>query len=210
MDRSVAPGANFFAYANGSWLRTNEIPSDRSSYGSWDVIEELVERRVADLIQHASEGEQPGGSQTRKIGDYFASFMQEDQIEALGLRPLQPILKTIEGISNRRSLATFLGGTLRADVDVLNSTHVYTGNLFGLWVAQDLDHPDRYVPFLLQGGLGMPDRSYYLDPSAGMAEIRAKYATHVAEMLKLIGALRVPWHHARRHAGATRALEALD
>jgi len=187
MDRSVAPGANFFAYANGTWLRMNEIPSDRSSYGSWDVIEELVERRVADLIRHASEGEQTGGSQTHKIGDYFASFMQEDQIEALGLRPLQPILKKVEGISNRRSLATFLGGTLRADVDVLNMTHVHTANLFGLWVAQDLDHPDRYVPFLLQGGLGMPDRSYYLDPSAGMADIRAKYAIHVAEMLKLIG-----------------------
>src|ERR1700730_11941843 len=89
MDRSVAPGANFFAYANGTWLRTNEIPSDRSSNGSWDVIEELVERRFADLIQHASEGEQTGGSQTRKIGDYFASFMQEAQIECLGFRPLQ-------------------------------------------------------------------------------------------------------------------------
>jgi putative endopeptidase len=187
MDRSVTPGANFFAYANGTWLRTNEIPSDRSSYGSWDVIEELVEHRVADLIRTASEGDQTGGSQTHKIGDYFASFMQEDQIEALGLRPLQPILKTVEGISNRHSLATFLGGTLRADVDVLNMTHVHTANLFGLWVAQDLDHPDRYVPFLLQGGLGMPDRSYYLDPSAGMADIRAKYAIHVAEMLKLIG-----------------------
>jgi putative endopeptidase len=188
MDRSAAPGANFFAYANGTWLRTNEIPSDRSSYGSWDVIQELVDHRVADLIQHASGGEgQTGGTQIRKIGDYFASFMQEDQIEALGLRPLQPILKTIGEISNRRSLATFLGGTLRADVDVLNFTHVYTDNLFGLWVAQDLDHPDRYVPFLLQGGLGMPDRSYYLDPAAGMADIRAKYTTHVAEMLKLIG-----------------------
>ena len=187
MDRSVAPGANFFVYANGTWLRTNEIPSDRKSYGYWDVVEELVERRVADLIQHAAEGEPTGGSRERKVGDYFASFMQEDRIEALGLRPLQPILKRIKEISNRRSLATFLGGTLRADVDVLNDTEVYTDNLFGLWVAQDFDHPDRYVPFLLQGGLGMPDRSYYLDVPAGMADIRAKYAAHVAEMLNLIG-----------------------
>jgi predicted metalloendopeptidase len=187
MDRSVAPGVNFFDYANGTWLRTNEIPADRKSYGYWDVVQELVERRVADLIQHAAERDPTGGSPGRKISDYFASFMQEDRIEALGLRPLQPILKRIKEISNRRSLATFLGGTLRADVDVLNDTEVYTDNLFGLWVAQDLDHPDRYVPFLLQGGLGMPDRSYYLDVSAGMADIRTKYATHVAEMLKLIG-----------------------
>src|ERR1700678_48570 len=184
MDRSIAPGANFFAYANGTWLRTNEIPSDRSSYGSWDVIQELVERRVADLIQHPDQGSHTGGSEARKGGDYYASFMQEDRIEALGLGPLQPILKTIEAISDRRSLAAFLGGRLRADVDVLNNTRVSTANLFGLWVAQDLDRPDRYVPFLLQGGLGMPDRSYYLDTSARMAEIRSKYVTHVAALLK--------------------------
>jgi putative endopeptidase len=187
MDLSVAPGASFFAYSNGTWLRTNEIPSDRNSYGSWTVNQELVERRVADLIQQLSERKQTGGSGGRMIGDYYASFMQEDRIEALGLRPLQPILKKVKGISNRRSLATFLGGTLRADVDVLNATYVYTDNLFGLWIAQDLDDPDRYAPFLLQGGLGMPDRSYYLDPSARMADIRAKYTTHVAAMLKLIG-----------------------
>jgi len=187
MDRSIAPGANFFAYANGTWLRTHEIPSDRSTYGSWDVIQELVERRVADLIQHPAEGGQTGGSEARKVGDYYTSFMQEDRIEALGLRPLQPMLKTIEAISDRRSLAAFLGSTLRADVDVLNNTRVSTANLFGLWVAQDLDRPGRYVPFLLQGGLGMPDRSYYLDPAARMAEIRSKYVAHVAAMLKLIG-----------------------
>jgi putative endopeptidase len=187
MDRSVAPGTSFFAYANGTWLRTNEIPADRSSYGSWDVIQELVERRVADLIQHPSEARQTGAYETRMISEYYASFMDEDRIQRLGLRPLRPTLKTIEAISNRRELASFLGGTLRADVDILNSTRVHTDNLFGLWVAQDLDRPERYVPFLLQGGLGMPDRSYYLDPSAAMADIRAKYATHVVAMLKLVG-----------------------
>jgi putative endopeptidase len=187
MDRSVSPGANFFAYANGTWLRTNEIPSDLSSYGSWDVLKELSERRVANLIQQQSEGAATAGSEAQKISDYYASFLQENRIEDLGLQPLQPILRAIGEISNRRSLANFLGGTLRADVDVLNNGQVYTDNLFGLWVAQDLDRPDRYVPFLLQGGLGMPDRSYFLDPSAQMAAIRAKYTTHVAAMLKLIG-----------------------
>jgi predicted metalloendopeptidase len=157
MNRSVSPGANFFAYANGTWLQTNEIPSDLSTYGSWDVLKELGERRVANLIQQQSEGTATAGSEAQKISDYFASFLQEDRIEDLGLQPLQPILRAIGEISNRRALANFLGGTLRADVDVLNYGHVYTDNLFGLWVAQDLDRPDRYVPFLLQGGLGMPD-----------------------------------------------------
>jgi putative endopeptidase len=187
MDRSVAPGASFFAYANGTWLRVNEIPPDLSSYGSWDVIEQLVERRLADLIQHPDKGVQTKGSAIRLIRDYYAGFMDEARIETQGLRPLDPTLKAIGAISNRVELARFLGGTLRADVDVLNSTNVYTDNLFGLWIAQDLDHPDRYVPFLLQGGLGMPDRSYYLDPAAAMGEIRAKYLTHVAAMLTLAG-----------------------
>jgi putative endopeptidase len=187
MDRSVAPGASFFAYANGTWLRSNEIPADLSSYGSWDVIEQLVERRLADLIQHPDAGAQPAGAAMRMIRDYYAGFMDEARVESRGLRPLQPTLKAIGAIANRVDLARFLGGTLRADVDVLNSTSVYTDNLFGLWIAQDLDHPDRYVPFLLQGGLGMPDRSYYLDGAAAMVEIRAKYATHVASILELVG-----------------------
>ena len=187
MDRSVAPGASFFAYANGAWLRAHEIPPDLSSYGSWDVIEQLVERRLADLIQHPDQGAQTTGSAIRLIRDYYAGFMDEARIEAQGLRPLDPTLQAIGAISNRVELARFLGGTLRADVDVLNSTNVYTDNLFGLWIAQDLDHPDRYVPFLLQGGLGMPDRSYYLDPAAAMGEIRAKYVTHIAAMLTLAG-----------------------
>src|SRR3984957_14212201 len=186
MDRSIAPGANFFGFANAAWLSRNEIPSDRSSYGSADVIEELVQRRLADLIQHPA-GAQAPGSAGRKIEDYYASFMDEERIEKLGLRPLRPILEAIGAISNRAELAKFLGGTLRADVDVLNATSMYTGNLFGLWIAQDLDQPDRYTPFIIQGGLGMPDRSYYLDPSARMADIRAKYAAHVTAILKLAG-----------------------
>jgi len=187
MDRSVAPGASFFAYANGAWLRSNEIPADLSSYGSWDVNEQLVERRLADLIQHPDAGAPQQGPAIRMTRDYYASFMDEARIESRGLRPLKPLLQAIDAIANRDDLARFLGGTLRADVDVLNSTNVYTDNLFGLWIAQDLDHPQRYVPFLLQGGLGMPDRSYYLDPAAAMVDIRAKYATHVAAMLGLVG-----------------------
>ncbi len=185
LDRSVAPGDNFFLHANGTWLRTHEIPADRSYYAPESASEDLVEQRVSDLVR------QPSGGSTaeadRKIHDYYASFMQEERIEALGLRPLQPRLKTIAAISTRTALAAFLGQTLRADVDVLNDTSVHTANLFGLWVAQDLDHPDRYVPFLLQGGLGMPDRSYYLDDSAAMVDTRQKYLAHVGHMLKLLG-----------------------
>jgi putative endopeptidase len=185
MDRSVKPGDNFFEYANGTWLKQTEIPADRSTYGGSVILIELTDRRVADLIQQTAKTNAPAGSDLRKIGDYYASFMDTAAIDAAGLKPLQSTLDSIAAIHDRKDLAHVLGSGLRADVDVLNATNVYTENLFGLWVAQDLDDPTHYSPFLLQGGLGMPDRSYYVDSSASMAAVRAKYAEHIAAMLTL-------------------------
>jgi len=187
MDPTVAPGEDFFAYGNGTWLKHTEIPADRGSSGIWDQVAEITDQRTAGLIKAAAKAKAPLGSDTRKIGDYFASFMDEKAIEAKGLKPIQPQFRAIQAIGNRKDLAAFLGTTLRADVDVLNATNYYTGNLFGLWVAQDLDEPTRYAPFLLQGGLGMPDRSFYLDPSESMAAMRSQYLVHVTAMLKLAG-----------------------
>jgi len=187
MDRSVAPGDDFFRYANGTWLKTAEIPADRSYWGTGGMLIELTARRTADLIAAASRTEAPAGSDARKIGDTYATFLDEKAIESRGLEPLRPALEDVAAISDDRALARALGGTLRADVDVLNNTNLHTANLFGLWVAQDLDDPGRYSPFLLQGGLGMPDRDYYLDASPRMAEIRARYQAHIASVLKLAG-----------------------
>jgi predicted metalloendopeptidase len=185
MDRSVKPGDNFFKYANGTWLARTEIPADRSTYGASAVLIELTDRRVAELIQESAKSEAPAGSDLRKIGDYYASFMDTTAIEAAGLAPLQRTLDSIAAIRDRKDLARVLGSGLRADVDAINSTNFYTENLLGLWVAQDFDDPSHYSPFLLQGGLGMPDRSYYLDSSASMVTIRAKYQEHIAAMLTL-------------------------
>jgi putative endopeptidase len=184
IDRSVVPGDDFFRYANGTWLKTTEIPADRSSWGSDGELTELTDKRTADLIRNAGASA-AAGTEARKIGDYYASFMDEAVIERLGLKPLEPGLRSIDAIQDRATLARALGRTVRADVDVLNSTNLYTDNLFGLWVAQDLDDPAHYSPFLLQGGLGMPDRDYYLNPSQKMADIRAKYQAHIAAVLSL-------------------------
>ena len=183
IDRSAAPGDDFFHYANGAWLKVTEIPPDRSSYGPAEQLAELTAERTAELVRNTAGA--PAGSEARKIGDYYASFMDEAGIEKKGLEPLQPALRRIDAIKDRAGLAQALGATLRADVDVLNNTNLHTDNLLGLWVAQDLDDPARYVPFLLQGGLGMPDRDYYLNPSQNMADIRAKYQAHIAGMLAL-------------------------
>jgi putative endopeptidase len=181
IDHSIAPGDNYFQYANGSWLARTQIPPDRSTWGVSEQLAELTDRRTADLIREAAATAAPG-SEARKIGDFYASFLDETRIEALGTKPLEPSLQRINAIGDRADLALFLGTTLRADVDVLNASHVDTDNLFGLWVAQDLDDPSRYAAFLLQGGLTMP----YLDQSAKMAEIRAQYQAHIARVLTLM------------------------
>jgi putative endopeptidase len=183
IDRSVAPGDDFFRYANGLWLKSTTIPADRSEWGPDEQLTELTAQRTAQLIGAAASA--PAGSEARKISDYYTSFMGEEHIEQLGLKPLEEGLRRIDAIRNRGDLARTFGETLRADVDVLNATHLHTGNFFGLWVAQDLDDPTRYLPFLLQGGLGMPDRDYYLDPSPSMAAIRRRYRAHIAAVLSL-------------------------
>jgi putative endopeptidase len=186
IDRTVAPGNDFFRYANGNWLKTTEIPADRSAYGTGAALVELTSKRTRELIEGAAANA-AGGADARRIGDYFASFMDEAHIEALGLKPLDAELARIAAIGDRVQLSRALGATVRADVDVLNATNLHTRNILGLWVAQDLDEPQSYAAFLLQGGLGMPDRDYYLNPSAPMAAIRASYQAHIAALLKLAG-----------------------
>ncbi|HVN46721.1 MAG TPA: M13 family metallopeptidase [Steroidobacteraceae bacterium] len=184
IDRSVAPGDDFFRYANGNWLAKTEIPSDRASWGSGAELTELTLKRTAELIR-AADASGAAGSDARRIGDYYSAYMDAARIEQRGLTPLKPLLKDIDAIADRAALARALGGTLRSDVDILNNTELHTPNIFGLWVAQDLSEPTRYSPFLLQGGLGMPDRDYYLNSSQKMADIRTQYQAHIAAVLSL-------------------------
>ena len=163
--------------------RETEIPADRPR-GARRRVEELTSKRTRELIE-AAASRGSGRPEERKVGDYYATFMDEAAIEAKGLAPLKADLDAVAAIEDG-TLARMLGRTLRADVDALNATNFDTENLFGLWVAQDLDDPSKYSPFLLQGGLGMPDRDYYLD-APRMADIRAKYRAHIATMLTLAG-----------------------
>jgi putative endopeptidase len=185
MDRSVAPGDDFYRYANGTWMKTTEIPADRPAFGPDAVLAELTTTRTADLIKEAAASSASDGSEARKVGDYYAAYMDEAGIEARGLAPLQPTLDGIAAIADRKSLSRYLGGTLRADVDAINATDMYTDHVFGLWVAQDLNDPSRYLPFLMQGGLDMPDRAYYLDDSPRMETIRGKVKEHITKVLAL-------------------------
>ena len=186
MDTSTAPGDDFWTYANGAWAKAHPIPADRSSYGVDAVLTEETKKRTVDLIQAAAQNAKPG-SDAQKVGDYYASFMDESGIESKGLTPLQPMFAKIAAIGDRTALARYLGEGLRADIDVLNATHLYTDNLFGLWVSPSFQDPTRYSPFLLQGGLGMPDREYYLSDADAMKKARTAYLAYVTAILRLAG-----------------------
>jgi endothelin-converting enzyme/putative endopeptidase len=187
MDRSVKPGDDFYQYANGDWIKRTEIPPDRGRIGVFTALSELSDKRTAALIEEIAKGMAPAGSSARKVADLYNSYMDEGTIEARGLTPLGPRLKVITAIHNKQELARALGESLRADVDALNNTNFHTANLFGLWVAPDFNDSDHYAAYLLQGGLQMPDREYYLGDSDRMRDLRGKYQAHVSAMLKLAG-----------------------
>jgi putative endopeptidase len=186
MDRSVAPGDDFYTYVNGAWLRATSIPPDKASYGVFTILSDETRKHTVALIQEAAARSSPS-EDARKIGEFYSSFMDEAGIESKGIVPLKRQLDTIASIADRRTLARAIGGSLRADVDPLNNTNFQTENLFGVWVSQGLEDPEHSFPYLLQGGLGMPDRDYYLSNSPKMADLRKQYQAHVAALLKLAG-----------------------
>jgi len=183
MDRSIAPGDDFFGYANGTWARTTEIPADRASFNSFTRLTFQADERTKAIIEEAAANNGARGDQ-RKIGDFYTAFMNEAAIEEAGLTPLRDEMAAISAIRDVAGLSRALGQTLRADVDLLNMTNYYTDRLFGLWVSQDFDAPTRNSPYLVQGGLGMPDRAFYLD-GGRMAEMRQNYRAHITHVLTL-------------------------
>ncbi|UIJ44105.1 M13 family metallopeptidase [Sphingomonas cannabina] len=187
IDKNVKPGDDFDAYANGAWRAKAEIPADRSSTGAFLDVIKVAEQRNADLIKSISDANPAAGSNERKIADYYAAFMDTAGIEKRGIAPLKPELDAIAAVGDVKALSSLLGSRMRADTDPLNATNFSTENLFGLFVTQDLNNPTRTVPYLMQGGLGLPDRDYYLSPKPEMVEIRNAYKGYLARMLGLAG-----------------------
>src|SRR5258708_28587838 len=184
IDHSIKPGDDFYRYENGNWLKTAVIPSRQTTFDTRAILMERTSQRVRDLIQEAASAQPAKGSAEQKVGDYFASFMDQNAIETRGLTPLADEMAMISAIKDKASLSAYLGSTLNSEADGLtaNADHV-----FGVWVNQSFADSKRYVFHLLQGGLGMPDRESYLDPSPKMAALRAQYQVHIAAILKLAG-----------------------
>jgi putative endopeptidase len=185
MDRSIRPGDDFFAFANGTWLKTHQIPPDRPTWGVAAELDERLQGQTRGVLETVATASAAPGTLERKVGDFYASAMDEAAAEKKGLTPLRPALARIAAVKSRQDLATYFGEQLRADVDAMDCTDFHTSRLFGLWVAPDLNAPAQSAPYLLQGGLGLPDREYYLSTSPKMVETRTRYRAHIEAILRL-------------------------
>ena len=185
MDTSVKPGDDFFAFTNGSWVKNTPIPEDRSNIGAFYIADQERERQTKELIGEILKSNPAPDSNEGKIANYYNAFLNTDAIDKAGLNPAKADLDAIARISDKRALSAAIGGTLRADTDPLNATNFRTENLFGIFVTQGLNTPGETLPYIMQGGIGLPEREYYLSGDAKMADLRNKYRAYVQQILTL-------------------------
>ena len=177
LDKNIDPCNDFYAYVCSKWLAQNPIPADRSSWGRFNELQERGEYIVRDILEKASV-DRLGRSETeRKIGDYYASCMDEAAIEKAGIKPLEPDFQSIAAIKSKEDLPTEIVRLHREGADVL----------FGFDSESDFKNASQIIAEVDQGGLGLPDRDYYFKDDPKSAELRKKYVEHVAKMFTLLG-----------------------
>ena len=174
LSADIRPQDDLFRHVNGAWIDRTEIPDDKARWGSFHLIAEQAEKDVRAIIEESTDAEP--GTETRKIGDLYTSFMDTERIAELGATPIAAQLSAVDGISSIPELMTTLGTLERDGVS----------GLFGLYVEPDPGNPQRYVPFIVQGGLSLPDESYYR--LENFDETRREFRAHVERMLTLAGA----------------------
>ncbi len=192
MDLSVKPGDDFYKFVNGQWDAKTEIPADRSSWGGFAVLRDLSDQRTRAIIEESAKQNAPAGTVAQKVGDFYASFMDEAAIEARGLEPVKPMLAKIDGLTSRDDLARALAENVKLGL----------GSPVEIGVELDLKDNSKYGVYVGQGGLGMPNRDYYLVDNDRFKATRVKYKTYIAETLKLAG-----FANAEARAEAIYALE---
>ena len=187
MDTAVKPGDDFYAYANGNWQKTTAIPADRSSIGAFYIAFLETEKRTRELVDAIVKSGGDPKTDDGRIADFYKAYTNTKAIDAAGLKPVAADLARFTAITDKAGLSKVLGEQTRADVDPLNATDFETENLFGIFVTQGLATPGEVIPYMLQGGLGMPEREYYLSADPKMASIRTAYKGYIAKLLTEAG-----------------------
>jgi putative endopeptidase len=186
MDKTVKPGDDFFTYADGSWVKNTAIPADRSRIGAFWIADQLREKNTRELFDSILKTDQTSGGNAQ-IANYYKAYFNTDAIDRQGLAPVKADIDAINAIADKSALSTAIGGTLRADTDPLNATNFRTENLFGIFVTQGLATPGEQLPYLMQGGIGLPERDYYLSADPKMVDTRNKYRAYVQSILQNAG-----------------------
>ena len=176
-DTTVAPGKNFFYYANGGWIKRNPIPSSEQANGIWLTIEDGVKDAVKEICETSAKTSAPKGSNQQKIGDFFASGMDTVTIEKMDIKPLEAEFQMIAAIKDIPSLLKVVAR--------LQTIHV--SPMFNIYVGRDDKVPTQYAIFLGQGGLGLPNRDYYFNTDSRTANIRSEYNKHLQAMFQKLG-----------------------
>jgi predicted metalloendopeptidase len=180
-------------------MKTAQIPADRSSIGAGYFADQEREKNTKAMFADILKSNPNSGNEAL-IANYYKAYLNTDAIDRAGLNPAKADLDAIARIADKTQLSTAIGSTLRADTDPLNATNFHTENLFGIFVTQGLTTPGEQLPYLMQGGIGLPEREYYLSGDAKMAELRTKYQAYVAQILKLAG-------HADPEGAAARIMD---
>lgn len=177
-DKSVRPQDDFYHHVNGGWIKRTEIPADKSNYGAFTILDDEAQVHLRQIIEEAAAKEDKvAGSDEQKVGDLYASYLDEARVEELGLKPLEADLARIDGMKAKAEISKLMGELFRAGVDTpVNG-----------YVNQDFKDPDTYLVYLFQSGLGMPDRDYYLEDNEKFKELRKAYQAHVQKMLEMAG-----------------------
>lgn len=178
MDLTVKPQDDFFRYVNGNWLKTVEIPEDKSSWGSFMIVREGLQSQLKGLIEEISQKKSAEGTDAQKVGDFYKSFMDEEQIEKLGITPLNNLFVMVEGLKSKEEFPAFFAKMSRRGIN----------SPIGFYISQDARQSTQYAVHLAQSGISLPDRDYYLDQKdPQMKEIRSKYQIYVEKMLQMAG-----------------------
>ena len=200
VDTTIKPGDDFFAYANGSWLKATVIPAGKDRWGAREEINDVARRRLTQLLEDANGA--PRGSIARKVADFRTALMNEEAIQAKGIASLKPYLDSIDRVKDKTALTRLLGRGMRADVDPLNWGIYKSSSILGLSVEPSIHGEKIYVAFLVQGGLGLPDREDYLTPAPSKPALRPNYRVYIGRLLSLAG-----FDNADRRADAVIELE---
>lgn len=177
IDTSVRAQDDFNSYVNGNWLKKTEIPADKSRWGAFNELDEAATNQLHEIIQEAAKGD-AGNSEAQKIGDLYASFMDETTLDQLGTKPLDPEFARVAALKDKQQIPALI-----AHFNRLGATAPYE-----IYVHQDAKDSTKYIVDVSQSGLGMPDRDYYLkDDDAKLKEVRSKYLAHVEKMLTMSG-----------------------